>query len=81
MRLRRLKPARRPHPTGAGDGSGRIVELERRLEHLESELQGLQDAVHRAQVRHDKQVQDLVKATQPAELVRALNDDARRRGI
>jgi hypothetical protein len=78
MRIRRQRPARRPHSTDGGD---RIFELQARLKHLESELQGLQDSVHRANVRQDKQIQDLLKATQPAAIARAVDDDARRRGI
>jgi hypothetical protein len=58
-----------------------LAELERRVDHLESALEGLQDSVHRDSVRHEHQIHELVKATQPESVVRALNDDARRRGL
>jgi hypothetical protein len=59
----------------------RVAELERRLEHLESAFEGLQDAVHRNAVRHDAQIQAVVRTTNPETLARALTDDARRRGL
>jgi hypothetical protein len=59
----------------------RIAELERRIEHLENQLEGLQDAVYRESVRHDAEIHDLAKSTQPRSLTRALSEDARRRGI
>jgi hypothetical protein len=82
MRLRRQTHASRPHATGAADRSEpELAELTRRLEHLEKEFEGLQDAVHREFVRQHKQIDDLIKSTQPSAVARALSDDARRRGV
>jgi hypothetical protein len=55
--------------------------LLRRVEHLELELQGLQDAVHRDSVRQNKRIEELIRSTQPDALARALGENARRRGI
>jgi uncharacterized coiled-coil protein SlyX len=70
-RLRRWRSA---------DG-GRIEALERRVSHLESLLEGLQDAVHRDAVRRDHEAARLERKTEPDELARALDRDARRRGL
>ena len=76
-RMRRLLPFGSPDP----DSAVRIGRLERRLERLESSLEGLQDAVHRQSVHQDEQVAELRHRTEPRELARAMSDDARRRGI
>ena len=55
--------------------------LETRLEHLEAELEGLQDAVHRQAVLEDEHIDELRKRTAPEQLARDLSRDARRRGI
>jgi len=82
MRLRRHRRASRPHPTsGADRAEPELAELRQRLEHLETAFEGLQDAVHRESVRQHKQIDDLIKSTQPAAVARALSDDARRRGV
>jgi hypothetical protein len=82
MRLRRQRRASRQHPTsGADRAEPELAELRQRLEHLETEFEGLQDAVHRESVRQHKQIDDLIKSTQPAAVARALSDDARRRGV
>ena len=82
MRLRRRRPASQPHPTSGADRvEPQLAELQQRLEHLETAFEGLQDAVHRESVRHHKQIDDLIRSTQPAAVARALSDDARRRGV
>ena len=65
----------------AGRVEQRLAELQRRLAHLEGELEGLQDAVYRESVRHDTQIGELTKSTQPRTLTRALSEEARRRGL
>jgi hypothetical protein len=42
-----------------GPDRDRISELTRRVEHLEAALEGLQDAVYRQDVVHDRQIADL----------------------
>jgi uncharacterized coiled-coil protein SlyX len=70
-RLRRRPPVQ----------DARIDELERRLDRLEAQLEGLQDAVHRDAVRRDRQQARLERKTEPDELARSLSRDARGRGL
>jgi hypothetical protein len=58
-----------------------VATLEARMEHLEAELQGLQDAVHRQAVLEDEHIDELRARTAPAQLARDLSEDARRRGL
>jgi hypothetical protein len=44
-------------------------------------IEGLQDAVHREITRTNHQIDELRKRTEPAELSRALSEDARHRGL
>ena len=59
----------------------RLDALEARIEHLEGELEGLQDAVYRQSVLEDRQIAELGRRTEPHEMARALSEDARRRGV
>ena len=59
----------------------RLENLERRLRHLESMIEGLQDAVHRESVRHAREIDRLQKQAEPAAIRRALGRDAREHGI
>ena len=52
-----------------------------RLEHLEAELEGLQDAVYRQAVVEGEHVEALRRRTTPEQLSRDLSQDARRRGL
>jgi hypothetical protein len=51
------------------------------VQHLEAELEGLQDAVYRRAVVEDEQLDELRRRTAPEQLARDLSDDARRRGL
>jgi hypothetical protein len=64
----------------SGDDA-RIEALEGRVNQLEIQLEGLQDAVHRDAVRRDEEAARLERKTQPDELARALSREARRRGL
>ena len=57
------------------------AELARRVDRLEAQLEGLQDAVHRDARRRDEQQARLERRTDPDEIARSLSDDARRRGL
>jgi hypothetical protein len=46
-------------PAPPAPGAGTYADLVRRLEHLEAALEGLQDAVYRQDVVHDRQISDL----------------------
>jgi hypothetical protein len=55
--------------------------LERRVEHLEQLLEGLQDSVHREFERHDDLIATLQNEIEPAALGASLAEDARNRGL
>jgi ABC-type phosphate transport system auxiliary subunit len=59
----------------------RIKELERRVNQLEAQLEGLQDAVHRDAVRRDEREARLERRTEPQQMARSLSRDARSRGL
>jgi hypothetical protein len=59
----------------------RVEGLEARLRHVESELEGLQDAVHRQAVREHENFEELRQRLAPDRIARELSDDARRRGL
>jgi uncharacterized coiled-coil protein SlyX len=85
--LDRVVDQRRSANTETGSGAGevdldrRIGALERRVEHLESLLEGLQDSVHRAAARHDKAIEELDAKTQAPEMARALGKYSRGHGL
>jgi hypothetical protein len=51
----------------------RMRALETRLDHLESELEGLQDSVHREGARREEKLRALEQRTEPATLMRILS--------
>jgi uncharacterized coiled-coil protein SlyX len=55
--------------------------LEQRVTHLESMIEGLQDAVHRESQHTREQLDELRHRTEPGEISRALSRDARERGL
>jgi uncharacterized coiled-coil protein SlyX len=59
----------------------RLIDLERRVSHLEELLEGLQDAVHRDSMRRDEETARIERRTVPSEMARALSEDARKRGL
>jgi muramidase (phage lysozyme) len=66
---------------GRHRGLARLAALEKRLEHVEAMVEGLQDAVHRESVRQEREIDDLQKKMEPGEIRRALSQDAREHGI
>jgi hypothetical protein len=56
-------------------------DLRVRVERLEAVVEGLQDALYRQAQQHDRDIGELRKRTEPAEVARALSADARRRGL
>jgi hypothetical protein len=71
---------RRRRRRRSGDNAS-AAGLHRRVDRLEAQLEALQDAVHRDAVRRDEQQMLLERKTDPAEIARALSDDARMRGL
>jgi uncharacterized coiled-coil protein SlyX len=63
------------------DWQHRAATLEARVSHLEAELEGLQDAVHRRAKADDEQIEELRRRIAPEELARVLSEDARKRGL
>ena len=59
----------------------RVPALEARIRHLESMIEGLQDAVHRDSQRTDARLEAMRRQLEPAELARALSRDRRERGL
>ena len=55
--------------------------LEERVRRLEMVVEGLQDAVDRESRRFDTLIEALQRKTDPAEMARALGEDARKRGL
>jgi hypothetical protein len=63
------------------DWQRRLETLEARVQHLEAELEGLQDALYRRAVAEDEQIDELRRRTAPAQVAHDLSEDARRRGL
>jgi hypothetical protein len=81
-RLSRLWGSRRSRPRSPDlDWQHRVDTLEARVEHLEAELEGLQDAVYRRAMAEDAQIDELHRRTAPEQLARDLTEDARKRGL
>jgi hypothetical protein len=66
---------------GARIARDEAQELRTRVEHLERELLALQDSVYRDVRRQDAELAERRQQLDPPNLVRALSDDARRRGL
>ena len=82
-RVVQLRRGRRA-PDAARQAPGherRIEALEERIDQLEALLEALQDAVHRESVREEGRIGALEKRTEPSEMSRALDRDARERGL
>jgi hypothetical protein len=76
----RRAPDAAPQAPDAGH-ERRIQALEERIDQLEALLEALQDAVHRESVREGGRIGALEKRTEPSEMSRALDRDARERGL
>jgi hypothetical protein len=61
--------------------SNQSAPLERRIDALEAMVEGLQDSVDRQTRRQDDRITELGRRLEPAQLARAISDDARRRGL
>jgi uncharacterized coiled-coil protein SlyX len=80
--VRRLAPTRQQPTSHADDTqSERLQALEARVAHLEHQLDGLQDSVHRESERHAALINDLQAQIQPGVMGASLAKDARDRGL
>jgi hypothetical protein len=78
----RLAAARDRPPGRPGDPDpDRVQALEDRVKHLERQLEGLQDSVHRESERHSKLIAELQGQVEPGTMGAALAEDARNRGL
>jgi uncharacterized coiled-coil protein SlyX len=59
----------------------RLETLEARVEHLERELEGLQDALYRQAILEDKNIGELRRRIEPGQMARDLDRDARKHGL
>ena len=59
----------------------RLDTLEARIEHLDRELEGLQDAVYRQAVLEEQKIGEVRRRIAPQQMARELSRDARRRGL
>lgn len=75
-RARKLLGSRRSRPEPPD-----LRSLIERLDALEAMVEGLQDSVDRQARRQDERVNELARRLEPAELARAISDDARERGL
>jgi hypothetical protein len=80
--VRRLAAVRdRSSSDSAEPPLDRLQALEARLAHLEQQLEGLQDSVHRESERHARLIAELESRVQPGAMGAALAEDARNRGL
>jgi uncharacterized coiled-coil protein SlyX len=85
-RIRQLRRARAaaeaPSPSVPEHVDAAIVDaLEARVAHLEQQLEGFQDSVHRESARQEKLIAELQAQVRPAAMGAALSKDARERGL
>ena len=84
-RVTQLRRRRRGGQVRGGSPDGglehRLDALEARIEHLDAQLEGLQDAVYRRAVLEDEKIAALSKRTEPEQLARDLSEDVRKRGL
>lgn len=80
--VRRLATLRdRPSSEASEPQPDRLQALEARVAHLEHQLEGLQDSVHRESERHAKLIAELESRVEPGAMSAALAEDARNRGL
>jgi hypothetical protein len=80
-RIERALGATRPRQQPPDEDRRRLEQIEQRLAHLETLVEGLQDAVHRDSVRHEDRMSQLERKLEPEAVAKALSEDARRRGL
>jgi hypothetical protein len=80
--IRRIAAADEPAQSSAArPAQNDLQALEARVQHLEQQLAGLQDSVHRESLRQNERLAELEAQIKPAAMRVALSDDARERGL
>jgi uncharacterized coiled-coil protein SlyX len=64
-----------------GDWEQRVEALEARIQHLETALEGLQDAVYRQAQLGEERLDELRRRMEPGQMAIDLAQDARKRGL
>jgi hypothetical protein len=59
----------------------RVKTLEARVEQVERQLEGLQDALYRQAMLTDEKIGELRRRIEPERIARDLDQDARKRGL
>jgi hypothetical protein len=80
-RIRQIRRGAEAEQPSVDPGQDHVRALESRVAHLEQLVEGLQDSVHRESSRQAKRIAELENRTQPGALGKALNEDARARGL
>ena len=75
-RARKLLASRRSRPEPPD-----LRSLIERVDALEAMVEGLQDSVDRQARRQHERIHELARRLEPAQLARAISDDARERGL
>ena len=83
MATQRKRPASAKQVPTAPDAAWehRMETIEARVEYLERQLEGLQDALYRQATLEDANIGELRKRIAPERLARDLEEDARKRGL
>jgi len=80
--IRRLAAAAERPPAVTTDPDPDLIHaLGARIAHLEQQLEGLQDSVHRESARQARLIAGLEARLQPSAMSAALSKDARERGL
>jgi len=66
---------------GQGDCEQRVEALEGRIQHLETALEGLQDAVYRQAQLAEERLDELRRRMEPGQMAIDLAQDALKRGL
>jgi hypothetical protein len=78
---RRSRGARTEPLVGDVGWEHRFEACEARIEHLETMLEGLQDALYRHEILDEENTAELRRRTHPEQMARDLSQDARRRKL
>jgi hypothetical protein len=78
--VERIAALRPPDPRRQAEGTD-LESLRRRVDHLEATIEGLQDSVYRESQRQQAEIQELQRQIEPGEISKAIEADARKRGL
>lgn len=79
--MRRLDRARKLLTSRSRPEPPDLRSVIERVDALEAMVEGLQDSVDRQARRQDERINELARRLEPAQLARAISDNARERGL